>query len=490
MCGIYFSSQGHNNIERLAHRGPDHTSVRVTKAGILAHARLRIVGDSQDSSQPYVQGNASLAANGEVYNCKALAKALQLVPIDSDCDVLLPLFLNRDPSMACQSIDGVFALVHTNEEEIVVARDAIGVFPLYYCEDEQGRIVEVASERKALVNSGSKTFPPGHVYANGEMRRWYNPMYRAGTALTATALTATYDCVVLRDLLASAVKKRTMASCEFGLLLSGGLDSTLIAYLATTLCPNNKPLKSFSIGLKGSPDLEMAHKVAEWLGTDHHDFHFTVEEALGALPKVVNSVETLDPTTIRAGVPMWLLMQRIRKHTKVKMVLSGEGSDEVFAGYLYFHEAPTPELLAKECLRKLESIHRYDCQRANMTSMAHAIECRVPFLDLDVLAYAMRLPNRSPKGGVEKWALRNAFEGLVPAEFLWRQKEQFSDGVGYAWIDALKGFASPFASEQAMLASYLDGKVLESLPTDSWNPVFQSNKDASGRANALHVSHK
>lgn len=507
MCGIHFTSSsssanGKAAIGRISHRGPDAQNTVVTPAGVLSHARLCVVGkDAAAAKQPYRSGNntAFLSVNGEIYNCKGLAKGLGMGALDSDCDVLLPLFQTFAPTVACQKIDGIFALVFVGEggggkkTRVVAARGAVGVNPLYFRQD--GDAIEFASERKAMMEDGKappKIFPPGHVCVDGVFSRWYNPVYR-DLSLPPVA----YDPKTLKRLLTEAVGKRTMATAEYGLLLSGGLDSTLIASLAVaSRAPGAEPLKSFSIGLRGSPDLKVSKKVAQWLGTDHHEYVFTVEEGLEALPEVVRSVETLDPTTIRAGTPMWLIMQRIRRDTSVKMLLSGEGSDEIFAGYLYFHEAPNETALARECLNKVEAIHRYDCQRANMTSMAHGIEVRCPFLDLDLLDYAMRLPNRRPKEGVEKWALRHAFDGDVPGEFLWRQKEQFSDGVGYAWIDSVKAHArSKFpdpgsydSSEQALLASHL--KSPGSLPRDSWNPVFQSNKDASGRVAQAHCAVK
>ena len=501
MCGIYAHLRKSKPLppKYLHHRGPDNHGMVAFPDAVLAHTRLAIVGDATES-QPFLAGdNEALTINGEIYNHAVLRQEAAPYPFHtrSDCEVVLPLL--RDGGIAnIARLDGVFAFVYVKDDRFIVARDAIGVVPLYYCVLPEGDVL-VASERKAITgkNRSVQIFPPGHAFDGERWTRWYR-------APLAPFRASTPDKDVLRALLVSAIKKRTMADVEYGVLLSGGLDSTIVATVASSLSKTR--LKSFSIGLEGSPDLDHARRVAKAIGTDHHEVHFTLEEGLAALPRVVRSIETVDVTTIRASTPMWLLAQYIRKHTDVKMVLSGEGADEALCGYLYFHESPTPEAAALESAAKVEALHRFDCQRANKSMMAHGIECRVPFLDLDVLDYVMRLPGaaKAPIRGIEKHLLRRAFEGVIDDGVCWRQKEQFSDGVGYGWIDAMKALAdaypvqptqnlfqeAPVSKEQAMIMHMFEKALpfeCSTVPCDNWTPSWQKNKDPSGRASNAHT---
>lgn len=452
------------------HRGPDWSGIREFPNAIVAHERLAIV-DVLSGAQPLVDPDSGtvLAVNGEIYNHLDLKKngasgACGDYPFQSgsDCEVILALYRKHGPSLV-EHLSGMYAFVLYDPKNStwIVGRDPIGIMPLYYGTDEDGRLW-VASEMKALVNicDDVRVFPPGHVWSSGETeptafytREW----------MTGDLPNRAYEPEELRDALTSAVRSHLMGDVPYGLLISGGLDSSVIAAIAMKLAQKRVDdgdkteawwprVHSFSIGLEGSPDLAAAQEVADAIGTVHHPLHFSIQEGIDALREVVRHIETYDVTTIRASTPMFLMARKI-KAMGIKMVLSGEGADELFGGYLYFHMAPDEKEFHEETVRKVLGLHQYDCARANKSMMAWGIEARVPFLDREFIDYAMGLDPKSKMGGkgkIEKAAIRKAFEGYIPEHILQRQKEQFSDGVGYGWIDGLRDHAESNVSDGEM----------------------------------------
>lgn len=458
--------------QRQRHRGPDWSGVHLDEGAILVHERLAIV-DPAGGSQPLRSGDGELvlAVNGEIYNHRELKKQLAQpyeFQTGSDCEVINALYRERDDLADWLNIlNGIFAfaLWDRARQRIVIARDPMGVCPLYWGHDRDGRLC-VASEMKALSDTCADVaqFPPGHYYdsASGELVRYYVKPWRDYDATQGVEVGKQE----LREAFERAVHRQLMSDVPYGVLLSGGLDSSLVAAVAARYARRRieeddqseawwPRLHSFAIGLQGSPDLAAAEIAAEALGTVHHGFTYTFEEGLDALPEVIRHIETYDVTTIRASTPMYLLARRI-KAMGVKMVLSGEGSDEVFGGYLYFHKAPNAREFHEETVRKLDALYNYDCLRANKSMMAWGVEPRVPFLDVEFLDVAMRMDARSKMAGggrIEKAILREAFEGYLPDSILWRQKEQFSDGVGYGWIDGLKAHAQAQISDRVFAAA-------------------------------------
>ena len=459
--------------QRQRHRGPDWSGVFVDAGVILVHERLAIV-DPASGAQPLRSrdGALALAVNGEIYNHQQLRAASTYdFTTGSDCEVINALYREQgsDGSLTdlVGRLNGIFAFVLWDGEaqRHVIARDPIGVCPLYWGHDAQGRLC-VASEMKALVGicADVAAFPPGHVYdsVDGELRRYYHRPWRDYAHTQGHAVAAP----VLRQAFEQAVHRQLMTDVPYGVLLSGGLDSSLVAACAAQFARHRieegdrteawwPRLHSFAIGLDGSPDLAAAQIAADALGTVHHGFVYTFWEGLDALPEVIRHIETYDVTTIRAATPMYLLARRI-KAMGVKMVLSGEGSDELFGGYLYFHKAPSAEAFHEETVRKLDALHSYDCLRANKAMMAWGVEARVPFLDLEFIDVAMGLDAKHKMAGqrrIEKAVLREAFTGALPDSILWRQKEQFSDGVGYGWIDGLKAHAEQAVSDREFAAA-------------------------------------
>lgn len=466
----------------LRHRGPDWSGIHVqqtTRPGgrvahnVLAHERLGIV-DPEGGAQPLISesGTLALTVNGEIYNHLELARGLQqqhTFATRSDCEVILHLYEEQGAEMV-DRLDGVFAFVLADGEsgEVLAARDPIGVAPLYWGWGNDGS-VWFASEMKALTDVCQRfePFPPGHLYFGGQLRRYYDPDWRH----TDDTPSDTLPLGELRQALEQAVVKRMMSDVPYGVLLSGGLDSSLVASIVARRAEMRMEdgfkskawwprLHSFCIGLEGGPDLDHAQEVADFLGTAHHPMHFTVQEGLDALADVIYHIETYDVTTVRASTPMYLLARKI-KAMGIKMVFTGEGADEVFGGYLYFHKAPDAGELYRETVRKVEALHHYDCLRANKSMSAWGVEARVPFLDRGFLDVAMNLNPAlkmisADQGRMEKHHLRRAFDTphkpYLPDEVLWRQKEQFSDGVGYGWIDALRDHAEARVTDE-MLAN-------------------------------------
>ncbi|KJE91559.1 asparagine synthetase, variant [Capsaspora owczarzaki ATCC 30864] len=461
----------------LRHRGPDWNGLKIVGNNALAHERQAIV-DLDNGAQPLTDANNKfiLSVNGEIYNHqhhrKQLGESYQF-QTGSDCEVIIPLYIKHGTQLA-EHLDGMFSFVlyDVENDTHIVARDPIGITPLYRGWGDDGSLW-YASEAKSLKDNCSRieVFPPGHLFSSKTgLVRYYQPEWMTSTAIP----TQPCDLKLLRETFEAAVIKRLMCDVPFGVLLSGGLDSSLVAAIASRhleQLANNPPandeshvnwwprLHSFAIGLKNAPDLEAARVVAKHLNTVHHEFHFTIQDGHDALRDVVNHLETYDVTTIRASTPMYLLSRRI-KATGVKMVLSGEGSDEIFGGYLYFHKAPSAADLHKETIQRVGNLHLSDCLRANKSTMAWGVEARVPFLDKAFLDVAMSFDpaeklHRQPTH-IEKHVLRKAFDTAdkpyLPASVLWRQKEQFSDGVGYSWIDSLKDAAEQAVTD-AQLAS-------------------------------------
>ena len=478
MCGIVGifdikeqSSELRNKALRMSqkirHRGPDWSGIYCGGHAILCHERLSIV-DPQSGKQPLYSpdGRQVLAVNGEIYNHQAIRQATAAdyeYQTGSDCEVILALYRAHGIHFL-EQLSGIFAFALYDEErdEYLIARDPIGVIPLYIGHDADGKTY-VASELKALegICDEYEPFLPGHyLYSReGVMRRWYTRDWMDYEAVKDNGA----DIDSLRVGLQEAVKRQLMSDVPYGVLLSGGLDSSIISAIAQKYAARRVEdggqtgawwprLHSFAVGLKGAPDLEKARLVAEHIGTVHHEINYTIQEGLDALRDVIYFTETYDVTTVRASTPMYLLA-RVIKSMGIKMVLSGEGADEIFGGYLYFHKAPSARAFHEETVRKLGKLHWYDCLRANKSLSAWGVEGRVPFLDRDFLDIAMRLNPKAkmcPGQEIEKKILRQAFADLLPEEIARRQKEQFSDGVGYSWIDTLKRITSEQVSDEQM----------------------------------------
>ena len=488
--------------KRIRHRGPDWNGIYTDDDNnvIICHERLSIVGVDH-GSQPIIDNDEYiLSVNGEIYNHEALYKTVlhkKYVPnTKSDCEVIIHLY--KEFGVDCvKMLDGIFGFILYDKvnQKILVSRDPIGVIPLYYGMTQNKTGIMFASEMKCLIDDCDdiQLFPPGHYleldntladYTNKnklEFIKYFNPKWDSPTYSKHEDIDKLMG--DLRSTLIDAVDKRLMTDVPFGVLLSGGLDSSLIAAITSRLI-KSKPsvwgqnLHSFSIGLKGSPDLKYAKIVADFLGTIHHEFHFTVQEGIDAIEDLIWHLETPDVTTIRASTPMFLL-SRLIKSLGIKMVLSGEGADEILGGYLYFHNAPTDLEFHKECVSRVKGLHNFDCLRANKSTMAWGIEARVPFLDKAFMELAipiepsLKLDKRYVGYSVkiEKYILRKAFiadeqgDPYLPDEILWRQKEQFSDGVGYNWIDGLKGFIETQITDEEFEVSIKDkSNYMEDIP--------------------------
>lgn len=452
---------------KIRHRGPDWSGIYEGKSAILAHERLSIV-DPQSGSQPLKNQAQThiLAVNGEIYNHRDIRAKLAGkydFQTGSDCEVILALYQEKGINFL-EDLSGIFgfALYDAEKDEFLIARDPIGVIPLYIGKDSDGTVY-VASELKALEGfcESYEPFLPGHYYwsKEGEMKRWYKRDWVEYENVKGSSL----DVADVKQSLEDAVQRQLMSDVPYGVLLSGGLDSSVISAIAKKFASKRietdgaqdawwPQLHSFAVGLKGAPDLIAAKKVADHIGTVHHEINYTIQEGLDAIRDVIYYIETYDVTTVRASTPMYLLA-RVIKSMGIKMVLSGEGADEVFGGYLYFHKAPDAKSFHDETIRKLKKLYLYDCLRANKSLMAWGIEGRVPFLDKEFLDVAMNIDaekKMSKDGKIEKWIVRKAFEDLLPESVAWRQKEQFSDGVGYSWIDTLKKITSEAVTDEQM----------------------------------------
>ena len=520
--------------QKIRHRGPDWSGIYCGGSAILAHERLSIV-DPESGGQPLYSPDKKvvLAVNGEIYNHQEIRRRYAGrydFLTGSDCEVILALYREKGIDFL-EDLSGIFAFVLYDEErdEFLIARDPIGVIPLYIGYDSGGTVY-VASELKALEGQCERYEPflPGHYYWSKEsvMKRYYKRDWFSYEQVRDNAASVT----AIRDGLTDAVKRQLMSDVPYGVLLSGGLDSSVISAIAEKFSEhriedNSKTkaywprLHSFAVGLKGAPDLAKARLVADHIGTVHHEINYTIQEGLDAIRDVIYFIETYDVTTVRASTPMYLLA-RVIKSMGIKMVLSGEGADEIFGGYLYFHKAPSAQEFHEETVRKLSKLHLYDCLRANKSLSDWGVEGRVPFLDKEFLDVAMRTNPQAkmcPGQTIEKKIVREAFADLLPEEVAWRQKEQFSDGVGYSWIDTLKQITTEAVTDEQMAHAaerfpvnppknkeeyYYRSIFAEHFPSDSaarsvpseasvacstakaleWDAAFKGMNDPSGRA--------
>lgn len=520
--------------QKIRHRGPDWSGIYTGGSAILCHERLSIV-DPESGKQPLFSSDKKqvLAVNGEIYNHQDIRRRYAgkyQFQTGSDCEVILALYRDKGIDFL-EDLSGIFAfaLYDAERDEFLIARDPIGVIPLYIGYDDDGKVY-VASELKALEEQCDRYEPflPGHYYWSREpgMKRYYKRDWFSYDAVKDNAASVTD----IHDALEAAVKRQLMSDVPYGVLLSGGLDSSVISAIAEKFSERRiedddkerawwPRLHSFAVGLKGAPDLAKAKLVADYIGTVHHEINYTIQEGLDAIRDVIYFIETYDVTTVRASTPMYLLA-RVIKSMGIKMVLSGEGADEIFGGYLYFHKAPSPKAFHEETVRKLSKLYMYDCLRANKSLSAWGVEGRVPFLDKEFLDVAMRTNPEAkmcPGKTIEKRIVREAFANMLPDEVAWRQKEQFSDGVGYSWIDTLKKIASDQVSDEQMAHAaerfpinpprnkeeyYYRSIFAEHFPSDSaarsvpsvpsvacstaealaWDEAFKNMNDPSGRA--------
>jgi asparagine synthase (glutamine-hydrolysing) len=467
--------------QKVRHRGPDWSGIYTGPTAILCHERLSIV-DPESGKQPLFSPDKKqvLAVNGEIYNHNDIRASFPDYHFQtgSDCEVILALYRRwksegadaKKITALIEELSGIFAfaLYDVEDGSFLIARDPIGVIPLYIGYDADGKVY-VASELKALEGQCDRYEPflPGHYYWSREadkgMQRWYTRDWMRGVTCPQSELSYGQAVEEIRQSLMGAVKRQLMSDVPYGVLLSGGLDSSVISAIAEKFASHRVEdgsktqawwprLHSFAVGLKGAPDLAKAKLVADRIGTVHHEINYTIQEGLDAIRDVIYFIETYDVTTVRASTPMYLLA-RVIKSMGIKMVLSGEGADEIFGGYLYFHKAPSPEEFHKETVRKLSKLYMYDCLRANKSLAAWGVEGRVPFLDKEFLDVAMTIDpsyKMCPGKTIEKKVVRDAFTDMLPAEIAWRQKEQFSDGVGYSWIDTLKEITASAVSDEQM----------------------------------------
>ena len=520
--------------QKIRHRGPDWSGIYTGGSAILCHERLSIV-DPESGKQPLFSSDKKqvLAVNGEIYNHQDIRRRYAgkyQFQTGSDCEVILALYRDKGIDFL-EDLSGIFAfaLYDAERDEFLIARDPIGVIPLYIGYDDDGKVY-VASELKALEGQCDRYEPflPGHYYWSREpgMKRYYKRDWFSYDAVKDNAASVTD----IHEALEAAVKRQLMSDVPYGVLLSGGLDSSVISAIAEKFSERRiedddkerawwPRLHSFAVGLKGAPDLAKAKLVADYIGTVHHEINYTIQEGLDVIRDVIYFIETYDVTTVRASTPMYLLA-RVIKSMGIKMVLSGEGADEIFGGYLYFHKAPSPKAFHEETVRKLSKLYMYDCLRANKSLSAWGVEGRVPFLDKEFLDVAMRTNPEAkmcPGKTIEKRIVREAFANMLPDEVAWRQKEQFSDGVGYSWIDTLKKITSDQVSDEQMAHAaerfpinpprnkeeyYYRSIFAEHFPSDSaarsvpsvpsvacstaealaWDEAFKNMNDPSGRA--------
>lgn len=489
--------------KRLRHRGPDWSGIYNDDKAILAHERLAIV-DPASGRQPLLSpdGSLVLAANGEIYNHRELRRQVgdrYAFRTQSDCEVILALYQEKGVGFL-DELNGIFgfALYDQKTGQYFIARDHMGIIPLYIGWDTDGTFY-VASELKALEGICTRIdpFPPGHFLCSGQQgfQKWYSRDWTDYQAVEANDT----DIDALRKGLEDAVHRQLMSDVPYGVLLSGGLDSSITSAIAKKYASRRVEsddaaeawwprLHSFSVGLEGSPDLEAARRVAEHIGTVHHEIKFTIQEGLDAIRDVIYQLETYDITTVRASTPMYL-MARVIKSMGIKMVLSGEGADELFGGYLYFHKAPSAREFHEETVRKLDKLHMYDCLRANKSLAAWGIEGRVPFLDKEFMDIAMRInPKDKMINGerMEKWVVRKAFEDYLPESVAWRQKEQFSDGVGYDWIDTLKAVVAEEVSDEQLANAHFRFPIQTPATKEEYyyRTIFESHfpSDAAARS--------
>jgi asparagine synthase (glutamine-hydrolysing) len=499
MCGILcvFGKHDATQTGKLSHRGPDKTHVKSFGKCSMEFSRLAINDQSDDGMQPFIGKKGMLMCNGEIYNHREFPVESRIG--SSDCECIMPLVERVGVFEASKALRGEFAFCYTDGTNVTASRDPLGVRPLFYTRFNETGGIAFASEVKALIQFGTKVdiFPPGHVY-DSETDRFacYYPY--------------SWD---IKEIFTEAVKIRVdNTDRNIGFLLSGGLDSSLVVSIASRL--TTERLRTFSVGIEDSPDVLAARKVAAYLNTDHTEFRFDVEEGLKNIENVIWSLESYDTTTVRASVPMWLLSKFISDTTNCKVILSGEGSDELFGGYLYFHYAPSVEEFTEENRRRLKLIHQFDGLRADRCISAHGLELRVPFLDVRVVEHGMVMDQnlKTPQGGIEKYYLRKAFEGYLPDDILWRQKNGMSDAVGYAWVRAIKAHAEstisdsefeeiknnanghnvPITKEEALYRKIfwkLFGTDKDHLISEIWRPKWTNQTDPSATQLSVFSSH-
>ena len=501
MCGIYCSFNSVNKCYSLTHRGPDDERTETLGKCTMNFFRLSINDASTSGMQPFVRDGNMLICNGEIYNHKEFQ--FNDRESGSDCECLIPAIQEHGIFDVSNKIRGVFAICYTDGETLLASRDPIGVRPLFYVKSEEGKI-EFASEIKAFsLNSTPEIFPPGHIY-DSKLDRFicYYPCYWKFPKF----IKPSNPHEKIRKSFIEAVKRRIdNTDRNICFLLSGGLDSSLVAVVGKQLLPKNKRIKTFSIGAKDSPDCKAARVMAKFLDSDHTEVEFTTEKGLSVLPQVIKSLESYDTTTIRASVPMWLLGQYISQNTEYKVVLSGEGSDELYGGYLYFHYAPSVEDFFYENIRRLKLLHQFDVLRSDRCMAAHGLEVRVPFLDRDFIDVGMTIDQslKAQKGKMEKAILRQSFEGYLPDEILWRQKDAFSDAVGYSWVEEIKKHADTLSFEantnlkhnqpktneekmyrQIFWENFLTNK--DHLISEIWRTKWTNQDDPSAKYLAVH----
>jgi len=505
MCGIHCSFNIKVNTlcsSRLTHRGPDDEKITSMGLCIMRFYRLSINDTSSNGMQPFRRDGKMLICNGEIYNHKEFK--FDDKESESDCECLIPAIQEHGIFNISQKIRGVFAMCYTDGKTLLASRDPIGVRPLFYVKSREGGI-ELASEIKAFsLDTTPQIFPPGHIY-DSKLDRFicYYPCYWNFPKFIKSSNNPHEQ---IRKSFIEAVKRRIgNTDRNICFLLSGGLDSSLVAAIGKQLLPKDKKIKTFSIGAKDSPDCKAARVMANFLDSDHTEVEFTTEKGLSVLPEVIQSLESYDTTTVRASVPMWLLGQYISQNTECKVVLSGEGSDELFGGYLYFHYAPSVEDFFYENIRLLQLLHQFDVLRSDRCMAAHGLEVRVPFLDRDFIDVGMTIDPSTSVGMMEKFILRQSFEGYLPDEILWRQKDAFSDAVGYSWVEEIKKYADtisfdevsfenishnkPKTNEEKMYRRFFWDKFLtnkDHLISEIWRTKWTNQEDPSAKYLKIH----
>ena len=499
MCGILalFGEEVEFSYKHLlTHRGPDDYRTRTMGKCRMDFYRLAINDLTDAGMQPFVDEKSMLMCNGEIYNHKIFRYGFE--KSSSDCEILLPMVNDLGMLKAMDLINGDFAIVWSNGKRIMAARDPVGVRPLFYTRYDKDSIA-FASEAKALrfLQSKVHVFPPGHIYDS-----YLNDFVCYHTGYWhVNKYTDTYDGDLKETFIQCVHERLATTERDIGFLLSGGLDSSLIASIAARKLGK---INTFSIGLKGSPDLEAARRVAKYLNSNHTEVTFTTEEGISHVNDVIYSLESYDTTTVRASTPMWLLCKYIKEHTNCRYIFSGEGSDEILGGYLYFHNAPSTDEFALENMRRLRLIHQFDGLRADRCAGAHGLDLIVPFLDKKFIDVCMKMNQRKKRGGMEKRVLREAFEGYLPDEILWRQKDGMSDAVGTSWVDGIKMYAemtvsdsefmeirnksmyhnTPLTKEEALYRKILwtyYGTEHDHLISEIWRPKWTSITDPSAR---------
>lgn len=503
MCGIFcsFACDESTIGYSLEHRGPDKTQTKNLGKCFMTFYRLSINDTSDNGMQPFQRNGKMLMCNGEIYNHTEFP--FENPQSQSDCECLIPAIEEHGLYPVAQKIRGVFAMCYTDGNTLFAARDPIGVRPLFYLKTENGGI-KLASEVKAFSRlEEPQIFPPGHVFDSnsGKFIKYYDPCWK-----NQPTINNPYE--KIRKSFIEAVHRRiSNTDRKVCFLLSGGLDSSLVAAVGKMFLPSNQKIKTFSIGTKDSPDCKAARVMAKYLDSDHTEVEFTTEKGIEVLPKVIESLESYDTTTVRASVPMWLLGQYISKNTDYRVILSGEGSDELFGGYLYFHYAPSIEDFVNENIRRLELLHQFDVLRSDRCMAAHGLEVRVPFLDRDFIDVGMTIDQslKHQKNQIEKHVLRKAFEGYLPDEILWRQKDAFSDAVGYSWVEEIKKHADsieihcdfdnlkhnpPTTNEEKLYRQLFWEKFLiyrDYLISEIWRPKWTEQNDPSAKYLNVHL---